>query len=786
MRMPAVPPAKSVVRPVRKILLLCLLAAVAAAFLFLETAWTQDGPEDSYVDIVMLYEYPGSPNSIRVVYSVQNNGTATATGVTVSFLLEDLQAGTISFLGSARTPSITGKETVNTTDQRFTWEVGTLPPGGASDKLMFSTSRHSGVTTTGEVGVINAEASSFSPEPDTLLSNNIKKVYSYFASSSGATLHMRGNKLVLLLSVDNLQPAAGGEVNFDLTARSFLGGGGENINLIADIMVKVELSDGLKFKDSWTRPTGFTTSGRSATWTPEAVDGDDGDNTNPRERSITIEAQLTSGEGQELTDIPLTERCITARVEDSIPPPNPDYALGRLKQCLGEPPVLLEEGSVAFLTSFPCIVDTHTDAHQCESVPGVAVAARLPSRYTGYPESDDFHANLRSHGVGRTDERTGAGNRDFTVFHAPESVFIQVKDPEGRVQDSHTHSVSGVSWQTARQAITGKNRAVDGVTITYTRKDIKDASAWNSLGPRTLTVTRADGTTPGKVKIRLNSSGNQFFDLSSGTATKNAFNITSVSTSVVQYFAEFETLGTYFIEYSLTLTDSSTPTPNAYTDSGRYTFHVGPVAELEVRDGAPGLLPSGQQGFTIEAVNNGPDNAPAAKVTLTGLDADSCAGNATKGSVSYANGECAWTIGELITRDASRIASGRDGEVLTIVTDAISEVTAAISNTQDYEVCIDSSGEDVALTSPSSSACTAEDTTNTWHTTPYYDYISDNNSATIKAKDGTGTDLPSLKSPVEDTASIIVDLGRHHRGLRARGDPLRGAAGDQPLGDGGR
>jgi len=207
-----------------EILLLCLLAAVAAAFLFLETAWTQDGPEDSYVDLVMLYEYPGSPNSNKIVYSVQNNGTATATGVAVSFLLEDLQVNTFAFLGSSISPSITGKETVNTTDQRFTWEVGTIPSGGASQKLMFSTVSHSGHTTAGRVGVITATASSISTEPDMLSANNVKEIYTYVAATTGATLHMRGNKLALLLSVDDLQPAPGDDLNFDLTAQNVQGG----------------------------------------------------------------------------------------------------------------------------------------------------------------------------------------------------------------------------------------------------------------------------------------------------------------------------------------------------------------------------------------------------------------------------------------------------------------------------------------------------------------------------------------------------------------------------------
>ena len=59
------------------------------------------------------------------------------------------------------------------------------------------------------------------------------------------------------------------------------------------------------------------------------------------------------------------------------------------------------------------------------------------------------------------------------------------------------------------------------------------------------------------------------------------------------------------------------------------------------------------------------------------------------------------------------------------------------------------------------SACTASVATRpwhqcTWHTAKYYDYISDNDSATIKAKDGTGADLPSLQSTESSTLAIVV------------------------------
>ena len=158
-----------------------------------------------------------------------------------------------------------------------------------------------------------------------------------------------------------------------------------------------------------------------------------------------------------------------------------------------------------------------------------------------------------------------------------------------------------------------------------------------------------------------------------------------------------------------------------------------------MHDGGPSLEAStSQRAYTIVAVNNGPDAAPVAEVTLTGLDATTCTGTATKGSLAFASSECVWTIGELMTREASQIATGRDGRGADITTsaDVDTKITVAISNTRDYQVCIDSSGNDVVLSSPSSLACTDEAATNTWHTTDYYDYISDNDMADIASRQG--------------------------------------------------
>ena len=77
-----------------------------------------------------------------------------------------------------------------------------------------------------------------------------------------------------------------------------------------------------------------------------------------------------------------------------------------------------------------------------------------------------------------------------------------------------------------------------------------------------------------------------------------------------------------------------------------------------MRDGGGNAaVPAGQRAYTIMAVNNGPDAAPEAKVTLTGLDAGSCSGNATKGSVAFADDKCVWTIGELVEQGLSTRAN---------------------------------------------------------------------------------------------------------------------------------
>ncbi len=213
----------------RQALVLCLLAAIAALLVLDETAQAQEEAGYQYVDLVMTHEYDG----LDVVFSVNNNGTATATGVTVLFLLEDLLARTIEGPFNT-TPTIRNKKDGDTDDpnQTFIWEVGTISPGTTSRILRFSTELHpghddgflcKGLTCPYLIGVVTATASSHQPEPDLLVANNVTTVYRH--ANITASRHMTGSSLALLLSAENLRPNAGGDLSFDLTADNQMGGG---------------------------------------------------------------------------------------------------------------------------------------------------------------------------------------------------------------------------------------------------------------------------------------------------------------------------------------------------------------------------------------------------------------------------------------------------------------------------------------------------------------------------------------------------------------------------------
>ena len=707
-----------------------VIALLAATFMAMAgpPAKAQEGQDSSYVDLVVTHYSPRGRaviNYSKIIFVVTNHGTAEALGVTVSFQT-DLYDRVIVDGGSR--PDFLIEELSSVIDfvkegqgARFKWVVGDLRPGG-SRELEFSTSRGRnapdppGGWLFGEdsgqylIGSVRAEASSRSLERPEFKHNNVRTVYSFY-DRAGASEHITGRGLDLYLSVDELRPtSASPDVNLELAALDRTNG------VVTGIAVRVELSRGLEFKRGWTPPAEFVTDGRSATWAPEPI-GTTRNIDNPSLRHIEIQTALTS---DSLEDIPLEERCITAWVTESIPPPDPDYILGSLRQCLGDDPkVLINSGEIDLLTVYPC-VGVSPIAYPCRDADGNGTVDNgLELVVRDYVQLQPV---LRRSGIGRNE---GPYRRHVEggppVLLRPESVVVQVKDPEGRRVSS-----GKIVWNSGSQSDADSDAAglfpgaILDLSLPYDELTSKEyAFSISDMTP---------GGKPGSMKVLaaaivsiavLDSDGTSF----SGDA----------GTGDVPLWFEFGALGTYRMNITIGHSEGS--------PSGTYTFHVGPVAELGVRDGGatPGVA-GDQRAYSIVAVNNGPDAAPAAQVRVTGLNAgDYVSHTATAGTFDPDTG--VWTIGELQDKDFYQDIYRRDGEVLTIITSAASarDITAAISNTRDYTVCIDSSGEDVAAASES--ACTAT-SGNTWHSAAYYDYIPGNNTAAIRSHAGTGAAHP--------------------------------------------
>ncbi len=469
-------------------------------------------------------------------------------------------------------------------------------------------------------------------------------------------------------------------------------------NIMFEVQVEISLSPGLSF--AGTQPEAPSNLTASTTFATATGIWDVGTMVSGEAITLPVVVDLAS---DSLADLPLEERCLTAKVVRAVP----WFANDPLKRqndtataCLGVE--LLTEGEIILFYPYDCVGATTTP---CTDDDTVEMLASL---------SDNFVQ--------------------------PESVIVHVRDPIGRVDDSHSGSVTsdGASWQTARDHVQGAHQ-VKGVKIGYTRAGFNDQIAdWSSL-VRTVTVSGLDGgTAPGRVKIRFNSSsGNVFFD-PNPTHQRTPFNLRTTSTAISNYFLEFSALGAYVIEFTAKANrDDTTETPNFYTDTGRYIFHVGPIADLEVRDaGANPEVAAGRSAYTILAVNNGPDTAPAVRVTL-GLDEASCAGNPTEGSIRFDSdeNECVWTIGELRPGyDHRPSVHAAEGAALTLITATGDPITATIKNTRDY--CVRIKTANIRPENDLECAAGSVPTGYTEHTAAYYDHIPGNSTTTVALRTG--------------------------------------------------
>ena len=585
------------------------------------------------------------------------------------------------------------------------WTIGDLPPGDSATRKFRSLRNNPGVTDDKPAKVpqrLHAEIMESDPvESPRFESNNttehwaIEHRRAVHLNVSGATRYTNGDVGVELTSISDRSPQPGGAATFTVAAVNDLEDNSFPVAFVArtyqdhtqfDVQVEISLSPGLSFAANQQAPGDTTFDTSTGNWNLGTLEA-----RRTGHPSLPVAVVLTA---ESLADLPLEERCLTARVVRAVPgfASHPSKRLNdTVTACLGVGG-LLSSGAAGLIEFYPCI--------------GV----------TSYP-------------------CTGADTLELVVEHhgeyvQPESVSFHVPDPQGRAAKG-----GSLIWST-------------GPVMDLRDSQTKLTSNWSIKESVTVTAP-GGGDAPGRwLLTNTDDTANGNFDLldamDSSTVTTGAFfDLTDFgSNDPADYFTDvkidFWELGTYKALVGITGRLSGTD----YTDSATYTFHVGPMADLEVRDaGASPEAGGSQRAYTIMAVNNGPQAAPGVEVTLSDVPQGAQAGPSEGRYVERdcENGLCAgdWIIGNLSLRGARR-ASGLGGAAtLTLVTAAANPdpVTATIESMDDYCVRIKTAGfareDDLECDGTTVPAGYTE------HSAAYYDHVGDNNMVTVTASAGT-------------------------------------------------
>ena len=657
---------------------------------------------------------------------------AAVRNVKVRFSAETVSPG-VRFLDISPVVTIENAEEHGYSDGASMWTIFSLPLDGSAAEAEVVPPTIPGSVQQDKVVLIRVTAEiveSDPAEPPGFQGNNAVEFWYSSRGNLNRSNFNNGDAGVKIDSVSDRSPGVGGTTTFTVRAENY---GSSFSPLFRDeyfsnhqlgVQVKIELSPGLTLAGTPSAPSGTNFSATDAApgiWDIGALE--DG---YANAKSFPVAVNLTS---DSLADLPLEKRCLTAEVTRAVPWFPADLSKRRndiAAACLGEAPKLLPltRGDFILFNIKDCVGIT---SHPCTSADTVEIL------------SEAGFISTRSNERLERELTRGLGYGDSSGFIKPERITVQVRDPAGRHYDSNSNSLTDgdtVTWQTGR---TTSGYEADGVRVKRTRRGLNDQIAdWSSI-VRTVSVSGLDGAAaPGRVRVRFDSSRASIFYDPNPTHERTPFTLSS-STRVFTNFLEFSDLGTYLVEYKVdvTRTDSA-----VYTGSGTYTFHVGPIAELEVRDGGDSpKVARARRAYTIEAVNNGPDAAPAVRVT--GLPVGVTEYIASEGGYDPASGT--WNIGKMGAGagDGYRNSGhAYEGPTLTLITDdpAAPAITAVIENTQPYSVVIDG----------------------TTHSTHYYDYMDQNNSATVKARIGTGPrhpDAPGGVTAMETLSANILTWG---------------------------
>ena len=692
----------------------------------------------SGIDLAISWEFVRTAlGKGHMLATVSNSGNVTAYGVTVD------TADSEAIRSLRRSPSVVYDGIVpldvaagSFNENTGLWTIGSLGPG-ASVTAQF---KHDGnpapvfylpgysVSNSPRnsyhfVGRVSAEAP---PEPERDQRNNraegwmvggVKDQQQFFVEDP---LHLEYH---LLGAVDERSPAEGANVIFTFQLGTIPGAAPNEILVghgWVDLRAEIRLPPSLEYvshtqsmltSDSY----GGTFDSSTGIWNfPGSIPS-------VQYLELTLTAKRKMG-------APLDGQCMTATASNLLPEfrrPGPvPEADNTVRICLGDlpqptPPLLLREGEVDLFTFYPCVGETD---HPCNRGNGLEmVVLDISSLVT--PGYDQQRLKLR-----------------------PEDVVVQVHPVHGRQLDTDGNLI----WTTGELDEIGTPIRY-GVHVNFNEK-LLDDPPWKGLHDN-WTITGLGGIArPGHVKAQAYAADPADDFVYGDTRDENANGIVESGEFDPGFrshaYVEFTALGTYLFGKETKATHNNN-TPGDTTDDVEYTldvthtFHVGPVAELEVRDGgsSPGVA-ADETAFTVVAQNNGPDRAEGARVEVT-LPTGATFVRAIPSAGTYDGNSGVWSVGPLQPVAVRQVSGQRAGETLTLVVsgvtagDAGSTATATISN--------DNTNYPYSLTAGG-----------TTYTGTVYDYRSGNDTATLTAQAGTGTPAPGTPKSVTGESKTFI------------------------------
>ena len=595
------------------------------------------------------------------------------------------------------------------------WTITNLPPGEDATRV-FSAPVQPSVTSGLRTARFYAEITeSYPAEPPGFQHNNATENW-FMVRSDGFHQYTDADAGVGI-GVSDRFPSTGGNTTFTVHAvnvpKSSPGTTVRQRNQTQlDVQVRIDLSPGLSLSGLPQAPSGTSFDARTGIW-----DVGDLGTLAARAKLLPVTVNLTDNA------VPLEERCLTAEVVRAVP----WFILDQSKRendtatvCLGEPPLLLTGGNFDLFFFHSCVNDT---SYPCTSADTLELVARAVRSSAPLPGLDRIDAGY-------------VRRPDITRYLQPKEITLQVGGPYGPGGGVRTMDASGEPvWSTA-----------ESFDLKDSQTDLPD-DVWSDAR-EDFTVTGPDGgQLPGTFVINFESESIPDIEITDTTKVIGEPFGTGYDAALA---LESDNLGTYLLTVDIRATHS---TEGQLSDSGTYTLHVGPVADLEVRDagGSPDVAPA-QRAYAVAAINNGPDTAPAVQVTLTGAPENA---RAIASQGTYSNG--VWTLGELESRDLGEAEGKTHVATLTLITDESTppEISATIENTRNYCVRIKTG----APHNSNDLDCEGVLPTGyTEHSTRYYDHVEDNNTATIEAHAGTGAGHPDAPAGVTVMETSVANI----------------------------